>query len=429
MDIKNWRILTVLTALAMVLAACGSDGGGATDGGTPDTGDQTGTPTGDDTEGNGQAEGDPYTIGYVTDLSGPLRDSYSPTLEGFQLYIDDLNANGGIDGHPVEVVVRDDELNAERAVSAAVDLVTNRDVIGIFGLSLSSTHQPVYEAMEQEQVPVVTGFSGIGAALPPAQDYAFSAGTIFEVAGEVAGEFTQTIVPDGGTLVCVTFESVGGIAACDHHEAAARDAGFDTERVVFPVATREFASVAEEITSMNPDIVTGHYGSEQNVGVVAALRQAGYEGPYLIANYGVTEQAVRRGMQAAGSQENIFLFGRYAMIDESSPGLDELKAVGEELGTEFELSNAHVSGWGIARVAHEALAACGFPCDAEGLNTALQDLSVDMRGVTGGPVEFTEDDHYGTSYWRLAEFSPDEDAFVPVGDWLSHPSELQYGSE
>lgn len=427
MDIRNSRIYAAVAVLALVLVACGTNGGTATDDGSPDTGVETETTSPDD--GETAASGDPYRIGYVTDLSGPLSGSYSPTVEGFQLYIDNLNANGGIDGHPVEVLVRDDELNAEIAVAATIELVTRENVIGIFGLSLSSTHQPVYEAMQAEQVPVVTGFSGIASALPPAQDYAFSAGTIFEVAGEAAGQFTPTIVPDGGTLVCVTFESVGGIAACDHHEAAAQDAGFDTERVVFPVATREFASIAETIVSSTPDIVAGHYGSEQNVGVIAALRQAGYTGPYLIANYGVTEADVRRGMQAAGSQENIFLFGRYAMIDESTPGVDELEAVAEQFGTEFELSNAHVSGWGIARVAHEALAACGFPCDGEGLNSALQGLTVDMQGVTGGPIEYTETDHYGTSYWRLNEFSPEEDEFAPIGDWLSHPPELEYSLE
>ena len=42
-------------------------------------------------------------IGYITDLSGPLADSYTPTWEGFELYVKALNDRGGIDGRKVKV--------------------------------------------------------------------------------------------------------------------------------------------------------------------------------------------------------------------------------------------------------------------------------------------------------------------------------------
>ena len=46
-----------------------------------------------------------YVLGYITDLSGPLADSYTPTWEGFELYMKALNDRGGINGHKVEVVI------------------------------------------------------------------------------------------------------------------------------------------------------------------------------------------------------------------------------------------------------------------------------------------------------------------------------------
>jgi ABC-type branched-subunit amino acid transport system substrate-binding protein len=228
--------------------------------------------------------------------------------------------------------------------------------------------------------------------------------------------------------VCVTFESVGGIAACDANEAVAREAGFEVERVVFPVDAREFTSIGSDIADRDPAVVVGHYGSEQNVGVIAALRQAGYEGPYIVANYGATEQAIENGMQAAGSEENIYMFSRYASIDDEAQGITELEEAADEFGTDFDLSNAHVSGWGIARVAHEALAQCGYPCDPAGLDKALQSLEVDMQEITGGPVAFEGEDHYGESFWRLYAFDGDEDAFVPEGDWLPLPPEMLEGA-
>jgi branched-chain amino acid transport system substrate-binding protein len=411
----------LLTLIALVLAAlfvaagCGDDDDGGNGGGGAAN-----------TNAADRPEGRPYKLGYVTDLSGPLRESYSPTLEGFQLYVQQLNDNGGIDGHPVDVVVRDDSLNADTAVSASEELANQENVSGIFGLSLSSTHEAVYAAMERAEVPVVSGFSGIASALPPAQPFAYSAGTIFEVAGQAAGRFT-TQLADEGKLVCVTFESVGGIAACDANEAAAREAGLEAERVVFPVETREFTSIGSDIADRDPSVVIGHYGSEQNVGVIAALRRAGYEGPYVAANYGVTEDALRRGMDAGGSQENTYMFGRFASIDDDEQGVTQLKAAAESFGTDFELSNAHVSGWGLARVAEEALTKCGFPCSPADLDRALQDLQVDTQGITGGPIAFQGRDHYGESFWRMHQFDSGEDAFVVEGDWIGLPPRAEAG--
>ena len=51
---------------------------------------------------------DAYKIGYITDLSGPLAGSYTPTWEGFELYIKTLNDRGGINGKKVDVVLDDD---------------------------------------------------------------------------------------------------------------------------------------------------------------------------------------------------------------------------------------------------------------------------------------------------------------------------------
>src|SRR5205809_5915264 len=80
-----------------------------------------------------------YVIGYITDLSGPLADSYTPTWEGFELYTKSLNDRAGIGGKKVEVMLDDDGLKADRAVAAAKKQVERDNVIGIFGLSLSST--------------------------------------------------------------------------------------------------------------------------------------------------------------------------------------------------------------------------------------------------------------------------------------------------
>src|SRR6266481_236082 len=117
-----------------------------------------------------------YKIGYITDLSGPLAGSYTPTWEGFDLYFKALNDRGGINGRKVKISLDDDGLRADRAVAAAKKQVERDDVLGIFGLSLSSTHGPVIAEMRKAGVPVVSSFSAVLDALPPAKPYYYSTG-------------------------------------------------------------------------------------------------------------------------------------------------------------------------------------------------------------------------------------------------------------
>src|SRR5215470_13531179 len=120
-----------------------------------------------------------YSVGYITDLSGPLADSYTPTWEGFELYIKTVNDRGGINGRKIEVVLDDDGLKADRAVANAKKQAERDSVVGIFGLSLSSTQGPVYAEMRKIGVPVVASFSGILDALPPSKPFSYSTGVVF----------------------------------------------------------------------------------------------------------------------------------------------------------------------------------------------------------------------------------------------------------
>ena len=45
-----------------------------------------------------------YKVGYIADLSGPMQDNYGPIVEGFEYLVKEINARGGINGVPGQVV-------------------------------------------------------------------------------------------------------------------------------------------------------------------------------------------------------------------------------------------------------------------------------------------------------------------------------------
>ena len=363
-----------------------------------------------------------YKIGYITDLSGPLAGSYTPTWEGFELYIKALNDRGGINGKKVDVVLDDDGLKADRAVAAAKKQTERDQVLGIFGLSLSSTQGAVYAEMRKAGVPVVTTFSGIGDVLPPAQPFSYSTGVVFEVAGDAIGELIQKI-KKGGKVVGMTFDSVGGRAGIAFNQKSVEKAGGTWDQVLFPVTTTDFTPFAQEVAAKKPDIVVGHYGSGQNLGVIPALRRSGYNGPYVVASYGVTEDTVRQAAERAGSGENIYYVTRYSSSFDNNPSVAEVAAAQKKYGTSKPFSSMHVTGWALGKLAEAALKGCGWPCTREQLDKTIQSLKVDIGGLSGGPIEMSATDHYGPSYWRMYVWDAKANKLEPQSDWLKKGSQ------
>jgi len=364
--------------------------------------------------GLSSARADDYNIGYITDLSGPLANSYTPTWQGFDLYMKALNDRGGINGRKVKVFLDDDGLTANRSVAAAKKETEENHVLGIFGLSLSSTHAPVMVEMRKAGIPVVTTFSAILDALPPAKPNYYSTGVTFEEAGEAIAELSQRIVRNG-KVVGVTFDSVGGRAAILHNKLESEKLGYTWGEVVFPIRTSDFTAIGQSIAAMTPAIVVGHYGAEQNLGVIGAIRAAGYKAPYVIASYGVSEATTKQAADEVGSGENIYLVSRYVPMSDPIPAVKEIKAAADKYGVSNP-TMVHVTGWVLGKFAAEALVKCGANCDSKRLDEVMQHLTVKTDGLTGGDIEMTPTNHYGPSYWRLYHW--DGKNLVAVGGWL-----------
>lgn len=78
----------------------------------------------------------PIDIGFIGGLSGRVADLGVAALNGARLAIEEQNAKGGIDGHPIELVAEDDRQDEETAKSAFENLAS-RHVQAILGPTTS----------------------------------------------------------------------------------------------------------------------------------------------------------------------------------------------------------------------------------------------------------------------------------------------------
>lgn len=86
---------------------------------------------------------------YIIGAAGPWKQGYGlQSLQGIQLAVEEINKAGGINGHPLTVIARDDEGDGPQAAKIAQDFVSTQAVSAVVGHVNSSgmlSAAPIYD--------------------------------------------------------------------------------------------------------------------------------------------------------------------------------------------------------------------------------------------------------------------------------------------
>src|SRR5271155_1646619 len=125
--------------------------------------------------GAAKATGTPVKFGVVATLTGP--EGEPEGVQGLTAYVKNWNAHGGYKGHPVQVIVEDDQLNPSLYSSEARQLVIQDGVIGMLsedGVGLDcEINNPFYIS---EQIGVLGG-GCVPGTYNPKYDFALASPT------------------------------------------------------------------------------------------------------------------------------------------------------------------------------------------------------------------------------------------------------------
>ena len=119
-----------------------------------------------------QADNDPIRIGSFLAVTGPASFLGDPELKTLKLYIDEVNAKGGIDGRMVELIHYDTSGKAKEAVSFTKRLVQKDRVDIIVGGSASGTTLAAMPVIEKAQIPFIS-LAGSVKIIEPVQKWTF----------------------------------------------------------------------------------------------------------------------------------------------------------------------------------------------------------------------------------------------------------------
>ncbi len=112
-----------------------------------------------------------HHLSSMTGVSGPAN---KEMLAGAQLYIDQVNKKGGINGRTIEIVPVDDKQDPKLTEQLAKELIDNKQVLAFFAPRTSSSTLAIHKQTEVAGIPLIASQPGTDFLYAPNQRTAFA---------------------------------------------------------------------------------------------------------------------------------------------------------------------------------------------------------------------------------------------------------------
>jgi branched-chain amino acid transport system substrate-binding protein len=113
----------------------------------------------------------PYKVGAIFAVTGPASNLGVPEKQTVEMMVEEINANGGINGHPLEVIVYDTETNAEKCASLTSRLIEQDKVLAIIGPTTSGESLAILDTVTTGKIPLVSCAASIRIVTPVEDRY------------------------------------------------------------------------------------------------------------------------------------------------------------------------------------------------------------------------------------------------------------------
>ncbi|HEY7242380.1 MAG TPA: ABC transporter substrate-binding protein [Xanthobacteraceae bacterium] len=361
---------------------------------------------------------DTYVIGVTGALTGPSSSTNGPPIEGLRLYVDRLNASGGINGKKVQLNILDDQAEPSKAAANAKRLLSQDNVSLLILSSLSSTYAPVVAESRRANVPLM--FMGAVCpkeVYPPAEALQFCT-TAY--AGGYDSRATLDFIKAAGSgpvklgLVAMAIPISRG--EIDYAEERAKTMGMTpVNKEVIPPPTADYTPFATKLKDADANWVFSWAPWVTEVKTFEALRRLGWQDNYIGWSHIEAESELARL-----KDPKLYVIGANSLFQDHLPVHVEIADAVKKASVRYPAEQM-TEGWIGGLVLEAALKKAGWPADAGKVRTALESVNVDTKGLRGGPLEWSKENHFrARQYYRVYHWDAAKGAIVQAKDWTAY---------
>ena len=398
------RAVVALAGASLFVTACGAGGGsgnGNTDGGSAQAeGDATGI-----TE-------ESIKIGTHMPLTGVAAPGYSTIPQGQEAYFEYVNANGGVCGRQLELVVRDDGYNPSNTSQVTNQLVLQDEIAAMMGGLGTPTHSAVIDFLNENEVPDLFVSSGALAWNQPEKyPYTFGWQPNYTVEGKILGKYIADTFPDAKVGLFLQGDDFG-------RDGAAGARQFLEDQIVAEVkytsGNTDVAPQISELKAKGADLVIGF-----NVPAYTALSQLvaqklQYKPQWAYSNVGadatlvgaLLENFSKGAVKGGGALEGIITTKYIPTVEEpDNPWTQLFQKVWKENGEKSSepLNNFRLYGMSQAYTLVGALAKGCDNLTRQGIVETIEQNGSELEGPWLAPLEYSEESHRGISGLAVAQ--------------------------
>src|ERR1039458_9303247 len=111
-------------------------------------------------------------IGAVLSVTGPASFLGDPEKKTLEIYVDEINAKGGVNGQKLQLVVYDDAGNADNARTFATRLVEEDKIVAMVGGSTTGATLAMIPVFEEAKIPFIS-LAGAIQIIEPVRSWVF----------------------------------------------------------------------------------------------------------------------------------------------------------------------------------------------------------------------------------------------------------------
>ncbi|MBX3611582.1 MAG: ABC transporter substrate-binding protein [Hydrogenophaga sp.] len=319
---------------------------------------------------------------------------------GAQLFFEQVNNKGGINGRRIELRRLDDGYEPDRCVANTKQFISE-GVFALFGYIGTPTSVVALPLATQAKVPFVAPFTGAESLRDPFNRYAIHVrASYFDETAAIVRQLTLVGIKRISVFYQNDAYGKAGLEGVTRALKAANLAPASTGTV-----ERNTVDVAEAIKSImagNPEAIVQISAYKSCAAFIRASRKAGYAGNlYNVSFVGTQALLDELGKDARGVAVSQVMPFPYSPVTALSG--EYLAAVRAKQGRAPNYSG--IEGFVAAKVFCEALTRAGRGVSRESFITALETLrNVDLGGF---PIDFGPNDHTGSKFVELTLLTED----------------------
>ena len=218
----------------------------------------------------------PVTIGFIGPLSGEEYEKGKNIYSAVEIAVAEVNASGGINGRPLEVIYKDGKCEREASTIAASELVHLHTVPAILGGACSHETLAFTDMAEQAKT-VVLSYCSIASEISDAGDYIFRNNPSAPHLARFAAKYIKKVAGKERLAILYVNESYGISVADELAKYFTESGGQIVAQESYEQTNTDFSEQVVAIQEANPDVLYFVGYSDGLIAGIQKIKEAGIE--------------------------------------------------------------------------------------------------------------------------------------------------------